>query len=438
MKCGKIVFFISIFYYAFISGCQSASNLLHTTVVHTPLDQNRQERLLSKCDFQRALTIAQENKSLFLKNAESGLIHFYRKDFQSAGHYFQNAIDIYRKEENKPLLTFSDYLIFDYAGEGYDKVFLHDYNALTYLLQGDLENARVETKNADFIQYKERRKFYERIKAFDLEKQNSAVKLILNRYEKLFFHVNSQHNPYQNPFAFYLSALLFEEEGRFDDAKIDMQNALKFYTDAFLLKEKLKRYQKRDITTVPHVEIFVDVGKSPVKTQYKEAVKVSSQKRQNIYLPSFELYLSDVSKIVVKDQNNKVVARSCVMADVKAIKINAFKRELPMMLEKIFYETAREAAGSILSEKTPFAVPFYNMIKVIYSQNSALSWMTLPERVEVLSFVPRKGDLYILEARDQENRLIDSITLVLNCPKRLKNCYKHFVIRENKFCKGRK
>ncbi len=48
---------------------------------------------------------------------------------------------------------------------------LTNYSALNYLLMGELENAKVETKNSNFIQENERHKFYDKIEKFKEEKE---------------------------------------------------------------------------------------------------------------------------------------------------------------------------------------------------------------------------------------------------------------------------
>lgn len=51
--------------------------------------------------------------------------------------------------------------------------------------------------------------------------------------------------PYQNPFAYYISALVYEENGEFNDAYIDIKQASKYYPDSKILEEKLRYYKKR-------------------------------------------------------------------------------------------------------------------------------------------------------------------------------------------------
>jgi len=414
-----------------LTSCQQASKLLHETLIHTSHNTRTGHRALEKCDFQKAQEIVSTNKSLFVRNAEEGLLSFYQHNFTKSRYYFKTAVSIYRQDENKPVVALSRYVISDYHGEGYDKVLLHNYNALNYLLTGNLEDAMVETRNADFIQRKERQRFYEAIR--DYEKVKKRYSDILNRYEVLFQNVNPAHNPYQNPFAFYLSALLYEEQGRFDEALIDIRRALQFDKSSFLLHEKRRYYSSRIVSAPRRVELFFDIGSSPVKTQERIPVKVS-EKKEMLYLPSFVLYFSDIEKIELCDSKGEVVAVSSTLSDISAIKINAFKKALPVMISKLVTEAAKEAVADGLQKNVPVVAPFYQMCKVIYSQNNQLSWTTLPQKIDVLSFVPQKGETYILKAVDKNGKILDTKKLQWQCSRKLKNCYAHYLLRNNKFC----
>jgi len=427
---GIIIFCIMITMFSF-NGCQTASNLLHTAII--PQSYNYlKESPVAKCDFASALQEVQNSKSPFLKNAELGLLLFYQKNFNRSKTFFEKAISLYRKDESKPLLALSDYTVLDYMAEGYDKVFLHNYNALNYLLMGDLENAKVETKNSDFIQQKERERFYKEIRNYKSLKHIDRT--LLNRYEKLFSRVDSSHNPYQNPFSFYISSLIFEEEGRLDDAAIDLRHALHYAPDSGFLHKRLEQYDKNNPIS-KRVELFFDIGRSPVKTQERVPVKVSKEKELRLYLPSFVLYLSQIDKIVLLDKKNNVIAVSHTLSDINAIKINAFRKMLPFMLDKIFKEVSKEMLGDTIARQNSLIGPVYNFLKVLYSQNNILSWTSLPQRIDVISFIPQINQEYMLEARDKNARVLDRIVFQVNCSEKLKNCYRHYVLKKDKFCK---
>jgi len=63
-----------------------------------------------------------------------------------------------------------------YEGEGYEKVFLHNYKAINYLILGSCEDARVEIKNSYRKQIEERKKFNNEIKKLQEEKKKKEEK----------------------------------------------------------------------------------------------------------------------------------------------------------------------------------------------------------------------------------------------------------------------
>lgn len=80
-----------------------------------------------------------------------------------------------------------------YKGDDYEKVLIHAMNAVNYLELGELDDALVETRELNAMLYKFR---YEAKKNYD-----------------------------QNPFAFYLSALIWEANHDYDDAYIAYKSA---------------------------------------------------------------------------------------------------------------------------------------------------------------------------------------------------------------------
>jgi hypothetical protein len=92
----------------------------------------------------------------------------------------------------------------DYEGEDYEKVGIHTQLALSYIADGDLAGARVSAK-----------------------KINAKLDL-LNRERK-----GDESHYRSDAFASYLSGLIFEARGEWDDAIIDYGNAVKSYQTDF-------------------------------------------------------------------------------------------------------------------------------------------------------------------------------------------------------------
>ncbi len=396
------LFIIVVLIYLLV-GCKSASNYLHTTLIP---------------------------KSEFLKKTELGLHSFHQSKHKESKKYFQDAVDIYRIDEDKPLVALSDIAVLEYRGKGYDKVLLHNYSALNYLMMGEIESAKVETKNSNFIQKNERFKFYDKIEKFKDEKEQYTN--ILDIYEQLFKSVDLTHNPYQNPFAYYVSALLYEEDNQYTDAYIDIKNALKYHHDSKILKDKLQLYKSDEQTnTKKRVELFFDIGKSPTKEQVKISVKTDKNREEMLYLPTFKLYKSKIDKIIVTDSFDKIVAKSSVLSDIDAIKVNEFKEMLPSLISKLATESGKEILIETLSQKSSSVGAMFKTISTVYSQNSLQTWSTLPKRIEVISFTPKKDVSYRLKIIDKDGKILNNKKLQLNCIKKKKNCYQYYLIKEH-------
>ncbi len=402
MKSLMKVFIMIVLSYLLV-GCKSVSNYMNTTIMPT---------------------------SKFLEKTDLGLLTFHQSKHQESKRYFQEAVDIYRVWEDKPLVAFSDIAIIDYFGEGYDKVLLHNYSALNYLMMGDIESAKVETKNSNFIQKNERYKFYDKIEKFKDEKERYST--ILTIYEQLFKSVNPTHNPYQNPFAYYVSALLYEEDNQYNDAYIDIKNALKYHKDSKILKDKLELYKSnKQLDTQKRAELFFDIGKSPTKEQIKISVKTDKNREDMLYLPTFKLYKSKIDKIVITDSFDEIIAESYVLSDIDAIKINEFKRILPSLINRLVAESGKEVLIEALSQKSSSAGVLFKMLSTVYSQNNLQTWSSLPKKIEVISFIPKESVNYRLKIIDKDGKILNNKNLELNCIKKKKNCYQYYRIIEN-------
>lgn len=100
-----------------------------------------------------------------------------------------------------------------YKGDNFEKVMINGINAINYLEIGNLDDALVEARRLN---------------------------------QKLYRFKNEGGIDYdQNPYAFYLSALLYEADRKYDDAYIDYKNAYDNAPDYYPLREDLIRLAKK-------------------------------------------------------------------------------------------------------------------------------------------------------------------------------------------------
>ncbi len=419
------VLFLSLF-----TGCKVASEMLHKSITPQMHNYSKSSDALASCNFDRVISIVEQNQNELLQNSELGLLNYFNKKYQQSNQNFDRAIDIYRINENKATIALSNIVRKEYQGEGFDKVFLHNYKAINYLMLGDAQSARVEAKNSNIVQQEEQQKLYK----FKDQNNNKKNAHLLSRYDKLFDSVNPQHHPYKNPFAYYISALAYAEDEDYDNALVDIRNAIKFSKDITLLKSKLLAYQNRD--NKPSVELFFDIGQSPLKSQVRLQMDMGKGEKRMAYLPSYSLEISDVDHIKIIDSQGEEVAKSSLLSDINAIKINEFREKLPSILSILTKEASISLGSATLDEKSALLATIFKTGSAIYGQNDISTWSSLPEKILVISFLPQKGEMYEMLLVDKNGKLIEKKSLDREENRTRKHLYRHYTIRNRKICKG--
>lgn len=410
-------------------GCQSASSLLERTIHAKSHNYDKGSELLDQCNFNQVNTLLQNNKNEFLKNAEEGLLYYYKKDAKKSNQHLDVAINKYRNNENKALFDVSTFLEQAYEGEDYDKVFLHNYKAINYLILGDTQASRVETKNSNIFQDEA----YLKLKNFkNQEKNTTKSQVLMSRYDKLFKSVNAEHNPYQNPFAYYVSALSYEEDDDYSNALIDIRKALLFVPHSKLLQKKLALYQNKKSSN--SIEIFFDVGQSPLKSQVQLEMDMGNGEKRMATLPSFTLSKSDIDHIKILDKDGTVVAKSFLLTDINAIKINEFKEKLSSILYLVSKELALSVGIQSLNSQSKLLSGILKTGLALYGQQKTGTWSLLPQKILVASFMATSNKAYKILIYSKEGKLLNTYPLKISKSNVSKNNYQHFFLREKNIC----
>ncbi len=118
--------------------------------------------------------------------------------YKESANYFARAEKIADIQDYHSISKISASLLLteemvQYKGDDYEKVLLNGVNAVNYLVMNELDNALVEVRRLN---------------------------------EKLYkFKFEGNRNYDQNPFAFYMSAMIWEADKKWDDAYIDYKHA---------------------------------------------------------------------------------------------------------------------------------------------------------------------------------------------------------------------
>lgn len=135
-------------------------------------------------------------------------------DYKESTKYFLKAEDVVDVKDYHSISRVAGSVLLNeglvqYKGEDYEKVFINAMLAINFLAVGDLDAAQVETRKLN-------------------------TKLYKYKYE-------AKRDYNQDPFAFYLSAMIWEANRQWDDAYIDYKKVYELNPNIPYLKEDLLR-----------------------------------------------------------------------------------------------------------------------------------------------------------------------------------------------------
>ena len=215
---------------ALVSACVLGGCAQHVRVLCEPLE------LMYRGDPSAAVTAIDETKlagsgrDRFLYHAQRGHLLHLAGDSEASNREFEAAVAV--SDELEPWSvtgTLTDYTFNEtvkaYAGEDYERAYLHYYMALNYLEMDDLQSALVECRRLDEV-----------FRELDARYEDDG------RYQ-------------EDGFIRYLSGLIYEAMGHRDDARVDFRLAVDAYEG--------KRGSETSVPTPPGLERSLDRLEDP-------------------------------------------------------------------------------------------------------------------------------------------------------------------------------
>ena len=339
---------------------------------------------------------------------ELGLVAHYANHFTESNAALDIAGDIaedrYTKSVSKELgsLVTSDKLR-PYSGTQYERLLSHYYRALNYVYQGQLDGALVECRRA-----------------------TNLINYFKGEDEKYDF--------FGTGFLAYLSGMLFEATGEWNDAYISYRQATEYYKNASektgvetpkdignaLLRltrrlgfaDEFKRYQQQYGELPPHPEntgeliLFYESGYVPAKTE--ESLMFPILKKDDVEDEKFVPTLIGREGMVFEDVELEYLLRvamptigsyrphfagikvaagqdqkaGVLVEDVETIAIETFNAQRPIILLR----TLARAVGKYLltrqaNKKHEALGLLTNLAGVLTEQADTRSWRTLPNQI---------------------------------------------------------
>lgn len=376
-------------------------------------------------NFRKALKSERRGNDKILYNLEHGRAAQLFGQTAISRDAFAVAIATIRSNEERALVsagqigsTLASFATNDnalpYAGEGYERVLLHHYQALNYLLDADLSGAGVEFRWANSEQQEALNRHAKELERAEREAQKRSMgnaaenSEFQRRYAQLDEVAGRLKNSFQNAYSFYLSGVVYELQREENDAYIDYKKALEIYPEnSFVQRDvlRLARQMRMDDDLVALAKRFPALYNAmslAPKSAEGELILLYEEgfvpPREEIKLPFFlpgglvtlafpyyRVQWRDSRPLEVLT-GNVVLGRTELLCDVQGLAVKSLQEKMPIILTRqAVRAVSKVLAQQAAKEKFGAAGQLGMMAYSVISENADLrSWLTLPEKVQIL------------------------------------------------------
>jgi len=349
-------------------------------------------------------------KDRLLRYLELGMLNYLNGDFGGSIDKWLKAERLIEEFDRRPVISFrevgeqlgsialNDYLI-TYQGMTYERVLLHIYLALAYLMTSNQEGARVELKKAEQTQKEGLDRLRNRRKRL-LGEPDYALAIeskILSVYDTSFA-VSMKHKDGVddlNPLAYYLSGWLYEIEGYPDEAIIDFKRVLELGVEEDFIAEKIKnknphqiidtlRGDRRNIQGAGEGDLFVVYHQDIIPGLVEYSIPVLL--RDSVVMIAIPMYIeSPLPQMELTVRLGELEIKTHEICDLYLLA----KKDLRERAFKIALRQAARLAfkGSLSHEiykKGGGLASMFSSLYNIFSERADLrSWLTIPHIIQV-------------------------------------------------------
>lgn len=351
-----------------------------------------------------------DGQDALLYAEEAGRVAQISGDFKASENYYRKAIADYRHFDDKAVISASDLgatassiLLNDnaipYEGAGFERIMVHQYQALNYLFSGDYEGALVEVRRANELQALEQKKYESESAVQDIE--NGQVSAEMQRLQRMAGDVE---NSFLNAYSYYVTGLLYELLGQPNDAFIDYRKAARLAPGNPYLEQDLVRLAKQlhmpqytefkkrwgDAKPRPKQDgqlvLLIERGLVPAKESFTVPFTIDGY-WQRVTLPTYAGRGAPVLPANISGTGKPIQAAP--IANIDAMAITALKEQMPgIMLRQAARVAAKaemnqQAGGSRNQRQDDFAGVAMQLFNLVSEQADRRSWLTLPKQAQI-------------------------------------------------------
>lgn len=311
-----------------------------------------------------------------------------------------------------------------YEGRTYERVFVHQYQALNYLALGDAQGALVEVRRANQVQVEA---LARKANAVDDAREQAERKgMNTGDYERFFSDMDLAagrvKSSFQNAATFYLSGLIYEATGQFNDAYIDYRKALEITPgNTYLQKDVVrtglksgmddakKLAQQLKLPATPpaptqdpaqnpaqgELVIYLEEGLVPAKQPV--SIPIFTGRTSNYV--SFPVYKTVPAPQPVTLTIDGTAQQSALLTDTRALAVRTLKDEAWDLVAHSFLrlvakqDLQRNALRNSQKSDEALVLGIATLLfTVVTDQADLRSWLTLPGSAQVLRLSLAAGE----------------------------------------------
>lgn len=338
--------------------------------------------------------------------SERGRLNQLNKDYKSSKTDFEKVIGIYDDLEaranisassiaaNASTMLTNDNAI-PYEGFGYERIFAHQFQAFNYMALGDLEGANVELRRAseeqrtlEVAHEKEINQAETDASSNKIESKDWEGSPELSGMNKLTAGVK---NSFQNAYTFYMSAVLWEAQGDYNNALIDYKKALEINPNNHQITEDISRVDKGQHISPNESSLVVlfEDGWVPAKQSFNLSIPYFSATDVTYLSLAFPYYSSHqwpTAHTLTLYNNHHSLGETQMIANVGAMAVKALKEKVPaMVVRQILRARTKYETNKLASKNAGLVGSLISTIYNIVSEQADLrSWLTLPNDAQIL------------------------------------------------------
>ena len=365
--------FIALLFAMTLSGCATYSDWVGH--MEADISQGKPDKALEVLDKH-----ASRNKDSVLFLLNKAMLQRMARDYESSNASFEAAkalisqLSAISVSEQGEALTVND-MMRSYTGDYYEQVLIHVFEALNYLALHQPDQARVEALQLD-------------------------VKL----------KQHGDNSNYEDAFARYLTGIIYEDLGEWDDAMISYRQAYDAYrrypeqlhmpvpqqlkfdlirlADKVGLTDEAARYRKefniKSVEQIPSADgelIFIlNSGLAPLKRSIETRAITDSGQLVTISMPVYEDRRPTVTSARISIDNE--TTSTDLVENVDTLATDALQKQKPVILARAIARAVVKTKASKEAERRDDALGLVlNITNAITDRADTRSWSTLPNRI---------------------------------------------------------